>query len=107
MAEVQRAGDLELNQDLRFQRRMWAVQRIGWAVMALVVLAGLLGLFGPGPLSSATAGKEEGPLLVEGYERFVRFRIPTTLQVRLDPLGRGRRAFGSTASTLRASSCRR
>jgi hypothetical protein len=82
-------GDLEINQDLRFQRRMWALQRIGWAVMALVVLVGLLGLFGTGPLSSATAGQEEGPLFVEEYERFVRFRIPTTLQVRLDPLGTG------------------
>jgi len=29
MAELQRVGDLEINQDLRFQRRMWAAQRIG------------------------------------------------------------------------------
>src|SRR3712207_8326757 len=35
VAGGQRAGDLEINQDLRFQRRMWALQRIGWAVMAV------------------------------------------------------------------------
>jgi hypothetical protein len=55
--------------------------------MALVVLAGLLGLFGAGPLSGATAGEEEAPLFVEEYERFARFMLPTTLRVRLDPRG--------------------
>jgi hypothetical protein len=44
VAGGQRAGNLEINQDLRFQRRMWAVQRIGWAVMALIVLVGLVGV---------------------------------------------------------------
>ena len=68
---------------------MWALQRIGWAVMALVVLVGLVGLFGTGPLSRATAGEEEAPLFVEEYERFARFMLPTTLRVRLDPMGQG------------------
>ena len=89
VAGEQRPGDLEIKQDLRFQRRMWALQRIGWAVMALIVLVGLVGVFGAGPLSSATAGKEEAPLFVEEYERFARFMLPTTLRVRLDPMGQG------------------
>ena len=42
-AETDRVGDLEIHQDLPFQRRSWTVQRVGWAIMALVVLAGLLG----------------------------------------------------------------
>ena len=45
MAGGQRVGDPEIKQNLRFQRRMWALERIGWAVMALVVLVGLVGLF--------------------------------------------------------------
>ena len=89
VAGAQRTGDLEIKQDLRYQRRMWALQRIGWAVMALIVLVGLVGVFGAGPLSSATAGKEEAPLFVEEYERFARFMLPTTLRVRLDPMGQG------------------
>jgi hypothetical protein len=89
VAGEQRTGDLEINQDLRFQRRIWALQRIGWAVMALVVLVGLVRLLGTGPLSSATAGEEEAPLFVEEYERFARYMLPTTLRVRLDPIGQG------------------
>ncbi len=27
---VKRVGDLEINEDLGFQRRMWAFQRVGW-----------------------------------------------------------------------------
>jgi len=46
-------------------------------------------LFGTGPLSSATAGEEETPLFVEEYERFARLMLPTTLRVRLDPMGQG------------------
>jgi hypothetical protein len=88
VAGEQRTGDLEIKQYLRFQRRMWALQRIGWAVLTLVVLAGLLGLLGAGPLSSATAGEKGAPLFVEEYERFARFMLPTTLRVRLDPMGR-------------------
>ena len=39
MGSMQRIGDLELSQDLEFQRRSWRVQRIGQGVMLLVLLA--------------------------------------------------------------------
>jgi hypothetical protein len=85
MGQTRRVGDLEVNQDLEFQHHIWAVQRIGWAVMAAAVLAALLGLFGgAGPLSNATAGGQEAPLSLEEYERFSRFGMPTTLRVHLD-----------------------
>ena len=38
MGSMQRIGDLELSQDLEFQRRSWRVQRIGQGVMLLVLL---------------------------------------------------------------------
>jgi hypothetical protein len=44
-----------LNEPLPFQRREWIVQRLGWVSMALVILAGALGLFGDGPLAQRTA----------------------------------------------------
>lgn len=47
--------DLEIRQDEAFQRREWRFERIGWGVLTLFVLAGLLGLLGKGPLSWATA----------------------------------------------------
>jgi hypothetical protein len=48
-AEVQRHGDLEIQEDLPFQRREWLVERVAWGVMALLIVAALLGLFGTGP----------------------------------------------------------
>ena len=79
---MQRVGDLEVGQDLDFQRREWAVQRLGWAVVALILVAALLGLLGPGPLSRGTA--EEGPLRV-GYQRFERKHAPTKLRIAAAP----------------------
>jgi hypothetical protein len=85
MSEMKRVGDLEVAEDMDAQRRNWRFQRIGSALMALVAVAGLLGLFGGvGPLSRATAGDQEAPLSITEYERFLRLGKPTTLQVRLD-----------------------
>ena len=90
---MKRVGDLEINEDLRFQRRMWAVQRVGWIVTALVVLAALaalLGLLGPGLLStSAKAGSGGASLSVEEYEQVLRYRKPTTRRLGLGEGGRG------------------
>ena len=84
MGGMQRIGDLELSQDLDFQRRSWRVQRIGQGLMLLVVLAALLGLLGGGPLSRATAGAANAPLQVD-YGRFVRHGGPTQMDIRLQP----------------------
>lgn len=84
MSEMKRVGDLEVAEDMKAQRRNWLFQGIGQALMVLVALAGLLGLFGgAGPLSRASAGNQEASLSISEYERFLRFGKPTTLQVRL------------------------
>jgi hypothetical protein len=85
MPEIKRVGDLEIAVDMKAQRRNWKFQMFGSAVMALIALAGLLGLFGgAGPLSRAAAGDQGASLSVAEYERFLRFDKPTTLEVRLD-----------------------
>ena len=66
---------LELHQDPRFTRRIAAIQRAGWVVMGLVIAAALLGLFGAGPLSRATAEAADGTLRLE-YDRFGRLSAP-------------------------------
>lgn len=58
------------------------MQRVGWVLMVLTLLAALLGLLGPGPLSRATAGNSGSPLWLE-YDRFGRFEARTTLRVHL------------------------
>lgn len=76
-----RVGDLELAQDLRFQRREWVVQRVGWAAMALLVVAALAGMLGRGgPLARTHATSPDGSLRIE-YDRFAHYEAPTRLRV--------------------------
>lgn len=78
------AGGLEIDQDLALERRGWVIERVSWALMLLVVLAALLGLFGRGVLSHASAADARGTLRVE-YERFARVRAPATMRVHVAP----------------------
>lgn len=71
---------LELDQDLAFQHRSWIVQRIGWGVLGLIIVAALLGLFGGGPLSHTTVRSQDGALGLE-YNRFWRVQTPMTLYI--------------------------
>lgn len=70
MPETELVGSIEIEQDLVFQRRSWAVQRISWIVMLLIAAAGLLGVFGGGVVARATAGDRAE--LEVAYERLVR-----------------------------------
>lgn len=71
MPGAERVGSLDVAQDLEFQERQWKVERVSWAIMLLIVLLALIGLFGTGPLSSASVADPDGDLSA-GYERFVR-----------------------------------
>jgi len=84
MSEPKRVGDLEISQDLAHERREWMIERVGWAAMALLLSAALVGLLGPGPLSGATAGDGGSTLWVE-YNRFERYQAPAMLRVHLGP----------------------
>jgi hypothetical protein len=81
---AKRVGDLEVEEDLPFQQAEWRIERIGWVVMALVILAGLLGLLGSGPLSSAQAGGSDAGIEVQ-YDRFMRVEAARQLEIRLLP----------------------
>lgn len=83
MGVARRVDSLQIDEDMRFQRREWVVQRVGWVVILVLLIAGLLGaLGGDGVLSHRAA--RAGPLALE-YERFTRQRRPTSLHVRVDP----------------------
>jgi hypothetical protein len=79
---IQRVGDLEIDIDMNFQRRSWAVQRLGWAIFLLIVLGALAGVFGPGPVSNTTIGDER---LRVNYERFGRLQDSMTLMIVVGP----------------------
>ncbi|SFB19519.1 hypothetical protein SAMN05216266_10642 [Amycolatopsis marina] len=68
----------------RFQVREWRIDRGGWVVMFLIVLAGLLGLWGGGPLGEATVSAGDGSMSVS-YDRFVRNLGESTLIAEFPP----------------------
>lgn len=84
MAESKRVDGLEINEDPAFQERSWKVQRIGWLAGLLLLVAAALGLFGPGPLSSTSAGEPGSALFVE-YDHFVRYQSPAMWKVEVGP----------------------
>lgn len=59
----------ELHRDMPIQRATWKVQRIGWWVLVLMVLTGLAGLFGEGPIARTTARSANAAVQ---YDRVVR-----------------------------------
>lgn len=73
------APELEVDEDLAFQQRLWRAQRCAWGLLLAFIAAAALGLTGRGPLSYAETG---GPVRV-AYERFVRREAPTTVRVSL------------------------
>ncbi len=69
---------------MRFQRRYWLFERLGWTVLILVIAAAAAGIFAGGPLSAATAG---GAAVSAEYERFARRGVDTRLTVTLSAHG--------------------
>jgi hypothetical protein len=84
MSQLHRVGDLEIEDDQGFQRRCWQIERIGWGVMTLILLAALLGLMGTGPLTNATAGNPQSGLWIK-YQRFDRLLAPEQVEVHVGP----------------------
>lgn len=73
---IDQAHKLELDQDLAFQRANWRFERMGWGIMAALLFAALLGVFGKGPLSHATARTDSASL---SYQRFSHWESPDRL----------------------------
>jgi hypothetical protein len=72
----------EIRQDLPFQHRQWAVQRVGWVLAAITLVLAIGGLFGNGPLSHVRAGS---PALQVDYERFIRRDSPVEIGIEAQP----------------------
>ena len=80
---MQKTGDLEINQDLNFERRSWKAERVGWAVGLLTLIAALLGLLGPGPLGKTTAASPDKSISLE-YYRMERDQAPVEWCLQID-----------------------
>lgn len=91
------AKRLQIDEDLSHQRREWRLERMGWAVMAVLLAAALLGLLGDGPMGRVRA---DGPGASLEYDRLQRAAAPTEYRFAIDPAlavdGRVRLRFDET-----------
>lgn len=77
---MKRVGDLELDQDLRFERAELRVQRFAWKLMLLAIVAAVLGAFGTGVLNQAVL---HGDGIRVRYARFERVDRAGRLEITL------------------------
>jgi hypothetical protein len=69
---------LELPDEIDLHRIGWIAQRIGWAILFLILIAAVFGLFGSGLLSEKKLSADGNSVT---FERFGRFQSPMTLEV--------------------------
>ncbi len=88
---VQRHGDLEIEDNMKAQRRLWKIQRVVRTLALLILVLALAGAFGGGPLSHGKA--VQGGSSIE-YERIAYRDTPQTYRLQvtkeLAPSGKAR-----------------
>lgn len=75
-----RYAGLQINEDINFKRKEWAFERLGWVLMALLVVTALAGLFSSGPLSQKKISDPAGGLQIQ-YERFQRLHSSGIMKI--------------------------
>lgn len=73
-----RRSTLQLDDEIELHQTGWIIQRIGWALIVLVVIAAAFGFFGTGPVSRKEVSDSENTIR---YERFARYESPMNVLV--------------------------
>lgn len=74
---------IELQQDETFQRLEWKVQRVGWSLWLVIIIAALAGLLGgSGPLSQVSMLAGDGSLTIQ-HQRFVHHNQLTKIRLQV------------------------
>lgn len=93
---------LQLDEDMNFQERAWRFERLGWLVVAGLLLLGVLGLFGGGLLSRGEARRDGFSWQFPRFERATRL---TTFEARV-PVSNGEARVRLDHAFLRAVNLR-
>jgi hypothetical protein len=70
--------ELEHPDQRRVAQREYVAERIGWGLLAVILVAALVGLLGPGLLSWRTRASQDGQIAVE-YSALARYEAPAEL----------------------------
>ena len=73
--------ELDESNHIRNQQREWLIQRIGWVVMFILLVAAATGLFGHGPVVDREKQSPDGTMSVE-YYAVQRHAAPSHLYIR-------------------------
>jgi hypothetical protein len=77
-------NEIAVGENLDFQRKWWRFSKGLWIVFGLMVLADLIGCFGRGPISHASAAANDGSITMN-YDWVERFSTPCILRVSFGP----------------------
>jgi hypothetical protein len=83
----------EIEDEIELHRKGWIVQRVGWGILFIILIAAILGVFGTGIFSDEHVIGKEGSI---HFERFARFEAPMELRIN----ARGRNSFLEIAFPL-------
>ena len=74
-------NEIEVGEDLDFQRKWWRFENFVWVVFALIIVLDLCGAFGRGPFAKAERRTADGTMDIK-YERIERTESPSILTIR-------------------------
>jgi hypothetical protein len=72
--------EIQVGENLDFQRKWWRFEKIIWIFFTLVILLDIAGLFGRGPIAKAERRSADGTIDVK-YERIERTDSPSVLTI--------------------------
>ncbi len=76
--------EVAVGEDLEFQRRWWAFEKLVWSLFGVIILLALLGLFGRGWLAKTQKKSSDGNLTLK-YDRIQRTGTLSDLSVFFGP----------------------
>jgi hypothetical protein len=77
-------SEVAVGEDLEFQRKWWALERLIWAFYAIILLLALLGAFGRGWLAHSKRTSSDSLFMLK-YDRIQRTGTPSDLTLVFSP----------------------
>jgi hypothetical protein len=96
---ISQANDVQVGFDQNFERKWVHLERAVWVAFALLLAAGILGVFGRGVLGWRT---QESAGMKVRYERMARLKTPTITRVTVPTSQNGTVQFSMTGPCLQA-----